>query len=278
MYNISILRSTTGIVGLVLLSVIFLIAVFAPILSPFDPWDYSSTPLQQPSFVHPLGTNDIGQDILSELLYGTRTSLVFGFSVASVSLFISIVVGVYAAIYGGIIEQILMRIVDVFIAIPPILVMILVAAYLQPNFLQMILIFSILSWQYGARVIYSQTLSLKHRHYIYAAKNFGAGTSYIVIRHLVPDLYPILLAGFIMRARIAVFMEAGLAFIGIFDPTMKSLGLMMHYAMGFVYMGTWLNWLVPPGVVLALAVLGFSLMGHTLEETIDQRHKRIENA
>jgi peptide/nickel transport system permease protein len=277
MYKPLILKSRGATIGLTLIVLIFLIAAFAPFICWFDPWDYSSTPLQRPSSVHPLGTNAIGQDILSELMYGARTSLTFGLSVSAISLLLSVLIGVYAGISGGIIESILMRITDVAIAIPSIVVIILVAAYLQPNLFQLILILSLLSWQYGARTFYAQTLSLKQRGYISAARNFGAGNGYLTVKHLIPDLYPIMLAGFIIRARYAIFMEAGLAIIGIFDPTTKSLGLLMHHAMEFAYMGTWLWWLLPPGILLALTILGFSLVGYYFEETIDLRHRSMSS-
>ncbi|AKB20118.1 MULTISPECIES: ABC transporter permease [unclassified Methanosarcina] len=265
-----------GTVGILILGFVIFLGLFAPYISPFDPWDYSAIPLEKPSDVHPLGTNDIGQDILSELLYGARTSLLFGFFVALMATVFSVLVGVCAGLSEGFAGKFLMLLTDIFIAIPSILLILLLAAYIKPDFLSLILILSFFSWQYGARVLYSQSLSLKERPYIYAAKNFGAKKLYLISRHLVPDLFPLLLSGFIQRMRYAVFMEAGLAFMGISDLSTKSWGLMMNRAMEFVYIGTWKWWLLPTGFLLSLTILGFSLLGYFLEEHVDKRHRKIK--
>ena len=264
-----------GTAGILIVGFVVFLGLFAPYISPFDPWDYSAIPLEKPSDLHPLGTNDIGQDILSELLYGARTSLLFGFFVALLATVFSVLVGLFAGLSEGFTGKFLMLLTDIFIAIPSILLILLLAAYINPDFLSLILILSLFSWQYGARVLYSQTLSLKERPYIYAARNFGAKKLYIISRHLVPDLFPLLLSGFVRRMRYAVFMEAGLAFMGISDPSTKSWGLMMNRAMEFVYIGTWKWWLLPTGVLLSLTILGYSLLGYFLEEHVDKRHRKV---
>ena len=164
-----------------------------------------------------------------------------------------------------------MRIVDAFIVIPMLVVVILVAAYIKPTLPVLILLLAILSWQGGARMIRAQTLSLKEHGHIASSRTFGAGRLYIAWRHILPDLGPILLVEFIYAVRRAVFMEAGLAFLGIGDPLLVSWGMMMRDAMSFAYLNVWWWWLVPAGVALSLTIIGLTFVSHAAEAVLDPR-------
>jgi peptide/nickel transport system permease protein len=261
-----------GRAGLLLIGLIVLLAIFAPVLTPYSPRENTSTQaFSRPSADHWLGTNDARQDIWTQLLYGARTSLSVGFGVALLSGFISILVGGTAAIFGGLYDRFWMRIVDATIAIPDVVVIILVAAYLRPNVLLMILLLSALSWPGGARVIRAQTLTLKERMHVSAARTFGAGWSHLLFRHIVPDLAPVLVAIMIQDARRAVFMEAGLSFLGISDPSVMSWGKMMQYARVFTYLEVWKWWLLPTGLALSSTLIGLSFTGYALESALDPR-------
>jgi len=260
---------TTGRIGLALLALVILAALAAPLLSGYDPFEQTPDALQSPSSTHWLGTNQVGQDIWSRLLYGARTSLAVGFGVATLSLLLSVLAGVPAALTGGWYDKILMRIVDVFIIIPVFVVVILVAAYIRPDIPALILLLGALSWQPGARVVRAQTLALKNRGHIQAARTFGARGWYLTIRHILPDLGPILLVEFIHGVRRAVFMEAGLAFLGIGDPGAVSWGIMMRNAMKFSYLDVWQWWLVPAGVMLSLTIIGLTFAGQAAEGALD---------
>lgn len=264
-------KSRAGKVGLSLVLLVILIAFLAPILSNYEPARQSSDSLLSPQGVHWLGTNHVGQDIWSQLLYGARTSLLVGFGVGFISLLLSIFFGVSSAIIGGIYDRIVMRVVDAFIVIPVVIVVILVAAYVKPSLPVLILLLSTLSWQGGARVIRGQALSLKKRGHISAARGFGAGRFYIACRHILPDLTPILLVEFIYGVRRAVFMEAGLAFLGISDPMSISWGVMMRDAMRFSYLDVWQWWLIPAGVALSLTIIGLTFVSHAAESVLDPR-------
>ena len=171
-----VLGSNVGRMGLLLIALMLLLAIFAPLLTPYSPRENTSTPaFSRPSADHWLGTNDARQDIWTQLLYGARTSLSVGFGVALLSGFISVLIGGTAAIFGGLYDRFWMRVVDATIAIPDVIVIILVAAYLRPNVLFMILLLSALSWPGGARVIRAQTLTLKARMHVSDARTFGAG-------------------------------------------------------------------------------------------------------
>lgn len=264
-------QSHAGQAGLIILLLIIAIAVLAPLLSRYDPGQQSAASLLSPSYSHWLGTNQVGQDIWSQLLYGARTSLLVGFGVGILSLMLSILFGVSAALIGGIYDKIIMRTVDALIVIPMVVVVILVAAYIRPDIFVLILLLSALSWQGGARVIRAQALSLKERAHVSASRTFGASRFYITWRHIMPDLGPILLVEFIYGIRRAVFIEAGLAFLGIGDPMLVSWGMMMRDAMKFSYLNVWQWWLLPAGIALSTTIVAVTLIGYSLEPALDPR-------
>lgn len=264
-------QSQSGKAGIIILLVMIAAAVFAPLLSRYDPMQQSTASLLAPSFTHWLGTNQVGQDIWSQLLYGARTSLMVGFGVGVLSLIPSILFGVSSALIGGIYDKIVMRIADAFIVIPMIMVAILVAAYIRPDLFVLVLLLAALSWQGGARMIRAQALSLKEMGHISAARTFGAGLFYIARKHIVPDLGPILLVEFIYGVKRAVFIEAGLAFLGIGDPMLVSWGTMMRDAMKFSYLNVWVWWLVPAGVALSTTIIGLTFISHAAESVLDPR-------
>ena len=271
-------QSNAGKGGLVILLVMVSMALLAPIIAPYDPSQQSSSSLLSPSLSHWLGTNHVGQDIWSRLVFGARTSLLVGFSVGILSTLLATIFGVSAALIGGFYDRIIMRVVDAFIVIPMVIVIILVAAYLKPSIVVLIFLLSLLSWQGGARVMRAQALSLKERGHIAAARSFGAHRFYIAWRHIVPDLGPILLVDFIYSIRRAVFMEAGLAFMGITDPAVVSWGMMMRDALSFSYLNVWQWWLIPTGVALSLTIVGLTFIGYAAEPVIEPRLRGAEVA
>mgnify|MGYP000686895731 CR=1 FL=1 len=271
-------QSNAGKGGLVILLVMVSMALLAPVIAPYDPSQQSSSSLLSPSLSHWLGTNHVGQDIWSRLVFGARTSLLVGFSVGILSTLLATIFGVSAALIGGFYDRIIMRVVDAFIVIPMVIVIILVAAYLKPSIVVLIFLLSLLSWQGGARVVRAQALSLKERGHIAAARSFGAHRFYIAWRHIVPDLGPILLVDFIYSIRRAVFMEAGLAFMGITDPTVVSWGMMMRDALSFSYLNVWQWWLIPTGVALSLTIVGLTFIEYAAEPVIEPRLRGAEVA
>ena len=261
-------------IGLFMLAIITLMAIFAPLLSNYSPHDYTGKIFSPPGRDHPLGTDSMGQDIWVRLLYGARTSLLVAGAVALLSSSLSVLVGATAALAGGLYERFCMRIVDAMISLPTIIVMILVAAYLRPSLPLLILLISAFSWPGGARIIRSQVLSLKERMHINAARTFGAGKRHIIITHIIPDLSPIISALMMQDARRAVFMEAGLAFLGVSDPMVISWGKMMNQALAFTYLDVWQWWLVPTGLALSATLVAISLLSFSLETAIDPRLRK----
>jgi peptide/nickel transport system permease protein len=186
---------------------------------------------------------------------------------------LSALIGISTGFIGGVYDTVMMRLVDALLAIPMVVVLIVTAAFLKPNITILIILISLLHWPGGARVLRSQTLSLKSRLHILAAETFGAGKLYRIRRHIIPELGPLLVVSFLYSARAAVFMEAGLAFIGLADPSMISWGTMMHHASKFYYLSVWKWWLLPPGFTLSLLMLSFTFLGYSLERIMEPRLK-----
>ena len=260
-----------GQAGVVILLIMAALALLSPALATDDPNHQTREAFEAPSLEHILGTNHVGQDNWSRLLHGARTSLLVGLLAASAATVIGLLVGGSCAMRGGIYDAVVMRFVDALLIIPAIIVLILVAAYVNPRLPLLITLISLLSWAGGARIMRAQTLSLKERPHIAAARTFGGNGWYVMHRHIVPDLGPILVVEFIHNFRRAVFMEAGLAFLGIGDPTTVSWGSIMKNAVDYSYMGVWGWWLVPAGLALSLTILSLTFIGHTLEPLMEPR-------
>lgn len=269
------------VVGLVLVGAFLVAAVLAPWLAPYDPTAYSGNPLERPSAAHWLGTNDVGQDILSELIYGARISLLVGAVAGGLTLALATLVGLTAAYLGGWLDGLLMRLIDLLLAMPHLPLMVLVGAYLGPGLVNIILIIVLLGWMVPARVIRAQALSLRARGHVQAARLFGAGPAYVIRRHLIPAVAPILAATFVAQAGRAIGLEAGLAFLGLGDPSAKSWGLMIRYALnykGIYFTPHWLWWLLPAGLCISLVILGLTFLGVALEDRLDPRLRRHKPA
>ncbi len=265
-----------GWTGVGLLVALAATALLAPSLSPYNPEDTVGDPFQAPSRAHPLGTNDVGQDIASELIYGARISLTVGSLAAAIAVGIGTVVGITAGYLGGWVDIVLMRAVDLVLVIPFLPLMILLAAYLGPSFWNIIIVIGILVWARPARVIRAQVLSVKSLDYIEAARALGSRAGRIMTRHVLPAVLPLALAQFILAASSAILIEAALSFLGLGDPTAKSWGSVLYYAQvrNAFLSGAWLWWVVPPGLLITAATLAFAFTGYSLEEVLNPTVRR----
>jgi len=268
--------SKLGILGLFLLGFFLVIAVFAPFLAPFDPMDRVGVPFTKPNGKFLLGTNDIGQDILSEILYGSRVSLLIGIIAALISISLGVIIGVVSGYYGGKVDSFLMRVVDLVLVIPFLPLMILLAAFVGPSFWNIILVISLISWASPARVIRSQVLNLKTKGYVEAAKSIGTKMSTIMYKHITPGIIPIALSQFVMAASNAILIEASLSFLGLGDPFTKSWGTILYYAQarGAFLTDAWLWWILPPGLLITMLIIGFAFTGYSLEEILNPRLRK----
>ncbi|MCC6019404.1 MAG: ABC transporter permease [Candidatus Verstraetearchaeota archaeon] len=271
-----VLNNRRGLIGLTVILIFTFIAITADIISPYDPWKLTGKPYEPPSINHPLGCNDIGQDILSEVIYGSRVSLAVGFSVAFFSTLIGICVGLISGYYGGILDEIISRGVDVLLALPSLPLIIILAAYLGPSIINIIFVLSILGWGGMARVVRAQTLSLRERAFVESCKAVGMSDLSIVFKVILPNMFPIILAESALRVTGAILSEAGLSFLGLGDPTQKSWGMILYYAntRNAFFMGSWL-WVLAPGLCIAILGTAFYLVSSALDEVANPRLRRM---
>jgi peptide/nickel transport system permease protein len=201
--------------------------------------------------------------------------VVFGFESALVALALGVLLGAAAGWLGGFVDMVLMRLADVLLAIPAVMILILTAALFRPPTNVLALILASLMWPTISKTIRVQTLLLKESLHVRAARQIGGGHWYIIRRHLLPEMFPLYLIGFAAKARMAMFMEASLAFLGLFDPSRKSLGMMISYALKFYYMDVWWNWLFPPVLCLSLLIMTVTILTISMERAMDPRLREV---
>ncbi len=269
-----ILRFPMALTGAAMIAVLVAAATLAPALAPYDPRALAGDALQPPSAAHLLGTNNLGQDILSQIIWGARDSLTLAVGAASLAVFVGILIGVGAGLLGGMADVVAMRLVDLSLAVPRLPLLILIATLVGANRTSLTVIIGIMTWPILARKLRSQTLSLRHRGFVGAARGYGGGLLYVMRRHIVPALGPLVIASFILVASNAILLEASLAFLGLADPTGTGWGLMLNKALldpGLYFTSVWLWWVLPAGFAVTLAVLGFSFLGVGLEPLLNPR-------
>lgn len=271
--------SVEGRAGLYGITLIVIMAASAPILSVHPPDKITGGALEAPSVDHLLGTDELGMDIWSQICYGARMSLSIGIAVACIAGFGGGILGILAGYLGGLVDHAVMRTVDILMALPTFPLLVVLSAFLGPSTLNVIIILALFSWAKPARIARSQTLSIKNNTYITAARIYGATPLYLLRRHILPEVFPILFVLIISITSHAIMAETGLAFLGLGDPTAKTWGMMLYYSTNFksiYFTPYWQWWLVPPLVALILLLLCLAFIGRDLERVLDprMRHKR----
>ncbi|MGI8425980.1 MAG: ABC transporter permease [Actinomycetota bacterium] len=270
-------RSALTVAGAVIIALLLVMAVLAPLASPHDPKALSGDSLESPSARHLLGTNNLGQDVLSQLIWGARSSLTVSIGAAFLAVLLGVVVGAGSGLVGGKVDATVMRLLDVILAIPIFPLLLVVSALFGSSRLVLILVIGMLMWPGFARIVRSQTLTLRQKGFVGSARGYGGGVAYLVRHHLAPALGPLLVTQFVTVAGIAVFLEAGLGFLGLGDPIGVSWGRMMNTALaqqGIYFTPAW-TWLVlPTGFAITLAVMGFTFLGIGLETRFNPRAMR----
>lgn len=264
-------------VGLALVGAFGLIALLAPLLAPYDPQAVSGPSLSAPSTQHLLGTNDAGQDILSQLIWGARSSAVVAILAGGLAVALGGAIGGISGLAGGWTDVVVMRVVDLCLAIPAIPLLILVAALAGPSQTTIVLVIGLAGWPGLARVVRSEALRLRHRGFVEAARGFGAGPLYLLRRHVIPSILPLLTAAFVAWAATAVVLQAGLAFLGLSDPTDVSWGAILNRAInheGVYFTSEWLWWVLPAGLAVTLAATGLAFIGVAVEPRSNPRWSR----
>jgi peptide/nickel transport system permease protein len=257
-----------ALVGTALLGLFVLVAIFAPLLAPYDPHAQIFDQTLPPSLSHWLGTTGNGQDIFSQLIWGTRESLGIAIIAGLTATVLSLLVGVSAAYLGGLTDHVLNLITDVFLVIPTLPLMIVIAAYARGGgFLVLILVIVITGWSYGARQLRSQALSLRNREFLDAARVRGERTFYIIGFEILPTMTSLIVANFLGAALYAVLAAAGLQFLGLGNPSDMSWGTMLFWAEnnGALNAGSPL-WAIMPGLCIALLGGAFALLNYAFDE------------
>lgn len=267
------LAQRLGKLGGVIVASMILVAILAPWLSPHDPAERVGRPFSPPSAEHLLGTNDVGQDLLSELIYGTRVSLTVGIIAAAMALLIGTSVGIVAGYYPKRLGAFLMRGVDVVLILPFLPLLIVLAAYLGRGLTNTILVIGVLIWAAPARIIRSQVISLRSREYVMASQSMGAPDRWVILRHILPRTALLATGSFVRAISGAILLEAALSFLGLGDPIQKSWGSILFWAQsrGAFLTPAWKWWVVPPGLAIMLASLGFALIAFGVEERINPK-------
>ncbi len=260
--------SLSGKISLVFIILITLIAIFAPLIAPYLPDKNSGSPFMSPGNGHWLGTDELGYDILSQIFYGARVSLLVGFGTALLSSLLGAILGILSAYTGGWIDKIIMRIIDVIIILPHLPVMIVLAAFFGPGIINIIFVLTVFSWVIPARIIRAQVLKLKEMKYIKAAETYGAGTYYLTKKHFLPEVFPLIAVNIIRLSGRAIIAEAGLSFLGLGDPASRSWGLIIHHALNFegiYFTPYWKWWLIYPVLFLCLLIVSLAFISRELE-------------
>ena len=268
-------RNVAFTISIYILVAFSIIAIFSPLLTPYDPYKITGTPLEKPSMGHILGTNDLGQDIFSRLIYGTGITLLVGFIGGGLAILIGTFVGIVSGYYGGIMDEIITRGIDLLMVIPMFPLLLVLASFLEVSMTRISILMGILGWTMFARVIRSHVLSLSEYNFIYGAKAMGASDSCIMIKHILPNILPLIIVKFVFAVQTYMIMGVGLGFLGLGDPTTISWGQMINraYTNGGFALGMWW-WLLPPGLIIAFLSIALSLGGYSLEDKINPRLRR----
>lgn len=265
-------RNPTAVAGLVVTLMVILIALLAPVIAPFPASagsfvDFTNT-LKAPSWPHVLGTDNAGRDLLTRIMFGYRISLVLVAVVLAVGVPIGVVIGLAAGYFGGWVETILMRITDVFLSVPALVMAMAITAVLTPNLVNAMIAVSALWWTWHARLAHSIAVSLKQEEYIDAARLMGAGPLHIMFREMLPNALSAILVKVTLDAGFVILIGASLSFLGLgVQPPQADLGTMVAAGVNDLPKAWWET--VFPGLAIVLAVLGFNLLGDGLRDLFD---------
>jgi peptide/nickel transport system permease protein len=264
-------RRRMAVGSLVIIVIIFLIAGFASFLSPYDPGKTNvAFKLKSPSFQHYLGTDNLGRDVFSRMLYGSRVSLSVGFVAVAISVGIGILVGAMAGYYSGWVDSLLMRFVDVMLCFPSFFLMLTVVALLGPSLFKVMVVIGITSWMGTARFVRAEFLSLRERDFTQAAKALGVKDLRIIYRHILPNAMAPVFVTATLGVASAILVESGLSFLGFgAQPPAPSWGNILTEGRAYIFDAWWLT--VFPGFAILVTVLSFNLVGEGLRDALDPR-------
>jgi peptide/nickel transport system permease protein len=263
-------RHRLGVAGLVIVVILMLVAVFAPYLAPHDPFRTSRASFMPPlSPEHVLGTDHLGRDILSSIIWGTRVSLLVGLAAAFTATVIGILIGAVSGFFGRWVDELLMRITELFQIIPRFVLALIVVAFFGSGLFNLILVIGVLSWPQTARLVRSQFLRHRSLAYVDSARVLGMNPARIIFSEILPNVMaPVIVVASLDIAQ-AILLEASLGFFGLGDPNLRSWGGMLNTAQGYAQRAWWMS--VFPGIAISLSVLAFNIIGDGINEATDPR-------
>lgn len=267
-----LMRNRLAVLGAVMLITLILLAVFADVVSPYDPLETNFSNTLQPlnSDGHLLGTDDLGRDTLSRLIHGGRISLTIGLMVVSISSVVGVSLGAIAGYYGGLVDNIIMRVVDVLYAFPFLILAIAVVGILGPSLRNVMIVLAAIAWIEYARVVRGLVLSIKEQDYVLAARAQGAGNLYLIGRHILPNSLNIIIVQATFGVASAILAASALSFLGMgAQPPTPEWGAMLNAAQRYIRVAPLLS--IAPGLAIMLTVLSINLIGDALRDALDPR-------
>ncbi len=260
-------------IGLSIVFTMVFLAVFAPLLSPYDPNQISPlNALEPPGPKHLFGTDELGRDIFSRMLYGARISLFVGFIAVSISTIIGTAIGLIAGYFGSWTDELLMRFVDIMLCFPSFFLILAVITFLEPSILTIMAVIGFTSWMGTARLVRAETLSMKQREFIAASKLSGASSLRLIVVHILPNVLAPVLVSMTLGIAGAILVESSLSFLGIgVQPPQASWGNILLEGKNVLELAPWVS--LYPGLAIAITVLGYNLLGESLRDWLDPRMK-----
>lgn len=255
-------RDSAGIAGLILLAIIISMAILAPYLPIPDPYSIEYDRFLPPSYQHLFGTDHLGRDVLSRIVWGARTSIIVGIIAAGISAVIGVFLGALAGYMSGLVDDLLSRIIDVFLMIPAFFLILVIVAVFGSNLIYVMIVIGLVIWPTNARIMRAQALSIRERLFVEAARAVGASTPRILLRHVIPNGVQPVIANSILQMAQAIIIEAALSFIGLGDPNIVSWGKMIYEGMPYLTTYWWIP--VAPGMAIVITVFAINLVGDAL--------------
>lgn len=264
-----ILSNKIAVISICFILMIVLIALLAPIIVPYDPYKINVYKvLEPPSKEHPFGTDELGRDVFSRVLYGARVSLKVGIIAMGIAIITGTLLGSIAGYYGGFIDSLIMRIVDVMLSFPTLFLILAIVAVLEPNIYIIMAVIGLTGWMDVARLVRAEVLSLKEREFVLASKAIGASSIRIIFKHILPNaIYPVIVAATFAVGG-AILIESGLSFLGLgIQPPEPSWGGILSVGKDYITVAWWMSFF--PGISIFLTVLSFNLFGEALRDALD---------
>lgn len=264
-------KNTVGVLGMAIVLFLGVVAIAADMIAPVDPRSLSPDSFLSPSLRHLMGTDDLGRDIFSGVVYGAQISLIVGFLTAGASTIIGILIGGFSGYYGGKTDDFLMRVTEIFQVVPRFFLALVIIAFFGSSIWNMIIVLAILSWPMTARLFRAEVLRLRSYDFVVAARAVGCRDIRIIFGHILPNAMAPIIVNTSMQIAYAIILEASLSFLGLGDPSTMSWGVMLFNAQQFLRRAWWLATF--PGVAILLAVLGFNLVGDGLNDALNPKLK-----